>query len=204
MNSLLLDGETFYPNKVVCVGRNYIEHIQELKNSIPDSMVLFHKTNSSITHQLRSFHQEPLHYETEICFLVKNGQYHGVGIGLDLTKRELQSSLKAKGLPWERAKAFDHSAVLSRFVSLESIDITSLNLELLINCVRMQRGSVSQMIYSPSAILDEIQTYTSLYDGDVVMTGTPKGVGVVQSGDVFLARLKSNDLTLLEVEWIAQ
>ncbi|MGX9416471.1 fumarylacetoacetate hydrolase family protein [Vibrio sp. WJH972] len=204
LKSVQLDGTTYQPNKVVCVGRNYMEHIRELNNAVPESMVLFHKTNSAISHKLHSFHQEQLHYETEICFLVKNGAYCGVGIGLDLTKRKLQSSLKDKGLPWERAKAFDNSAVLSRFVSLDSIDIASLNLELLINCVRVQCGSVDQMIYSPNAILDEIQSYTSLYDGDVVMTGTPQGVGVVQSGDIFLARLKSGDRTLLEIEWVAQ
>jgi 2-keto-4-pentenoate hydratase/2-oxohepta-3-ene-1,7-dioic acid hydratase in catechol pathway len=204
MKSIQLDGETFQPNKIVCVGRNYVEHIHELNNEIPDNMVLFHKTNGCITNQLCSFHQEPLHYETEICLLVKNERYYGVGIGLDLTKRELQSELKQKGLPWERAKAFDHSAVLSRFISLDGIDIATLNLELLINCVRVQCGSVSQMIYSPYIILDEIQSYSRLYDGDIVMTGTPKGVGIVRSGDAFLARLKSGDRTLLEVEWIAQ
>lgn len=204
MKNIEFEGEIIYPNKLVCVGRNYVEHIHELNNEIPQSMVLFHKTNNCISHQLHSFHQEPLHYETEICFLVKDRQYCGVGLGLDLTKRELQSTLKQKGLPWERAKSFDGSAVLSRFIELNNIDLSSLNLELLINCVRVQCGSVSQMIHSPLAILNEIQNYTQLYDGDIVMTGTPKGVGVVQAGDVFLARLKNGDHTLLEVEWIAQ
>lgn len=203
MKTVLVGNESFTPSKVVCVGRNYVEHIHELNNAIPDEMVLFHKTNSSITHTLKAFHQEPLHYETEICFLVKDGQYYAVGIGLDLTKRELQSKLKNKGLPWERAKAFDDSAVLSRFLPLDGIDIAELNLELLINCVRIQCGTVAQMIYSPLAILDEINSYTTLYDGDVVMTGTPKGVGTVQPGDHFLARLKQGENILLEVEWVA-
>jgi 2-keto-4-pentenoate hydratase/2-oxohepta-3-ene-1,7-dioic acid hydratase in catechol pathway len=204
MKSIMLDSQTLQPTKVVCVGRNYVEHINELNNTIPDQMVLFHKTNSSITSHLSAFHEEPLHYETEICFVVKDGRYCGVGIGLDLTKRALQSKLKASGLPWERAKAFDGSAVLSRFVLLDDIDLSSLNLELLINCVRVQCGSVSQMIYSPLVILDEIGQYTTLADGDVVMTGTPKGVGVVQVGDHFLARLKTADKTLIEVEWVAE
>ncbi|MCV5372926.1 fumarylacetoacetate hydrolase family protein, partial [Escherichia coli] len=87
----------------------------------------------------------------EICFLIKDGQYAAVGLGLDLTKRGLQSSLKKQGLPWERAKAFDGSAVFSRFVPLEGIDIHDLNLELLINCVRVQKGHVQQMLYPPFA-----------------------------------------------------
>lgn len=203
MKTITLGSEQLIPSKVVCVGRNYVEHIYELNNAIPDEMVLFHKTNASISSQLIAFHQEPLHYETEICFVVKHGQYAGVGIGLDLTKRDLQSKLKNKGLPWERAKAFDHSAVLSRFVSLDNIEISELNLELLINCVRVQCGHVNQMIYSPSAILGEIKSYTTLEDGDVVMSGTPKGVGMVQVGDTFLARLKAGENTLLEVEWVA-
>ncbi len=203
MRTISVGMQTFTPSKVVCVGRNYVEHIHELNNAIPDEMVLFHKTNSSITPRLKAFHQEPLHYETEICFMVKDGQYYAAGLGLDLTKRELQSTLKNKGLPWERAKSFDDSAVLSRFVPLDDVEISTLSLELLINCVRVQCGSVGQMIYSPLAILEEISSYTTLYDGDVVMTGTPKGVGVVQSGDNFLARLKSGSRTILEVEWVA-
>lgn len=203
MKAIVVGNESYTPSKVVCVGRNYVEHIHELNNAIPDEMVLFHKTNSSITTELNSFHQEPLHYETEICLMVKEGNYHAVGLGLDLTKRDLQSVLKNKGLPWERAKAFDGSAVLSRFIPLQGINIAQLNLELFINCVRIQCGTIEQMIYSPAAILDEIKTYTTLYDGDVVMTGTPKGVGMVQAGDHFLARLKEGENTLLEVEWVA-
>lgn len=189
--------------KVLCVGRNYVEHIQELDNRLPEHMVLFHKPSSAVTTQLRSFHQEPLHYEAEICFVVEQGQYVGVGVGLDLTKRELQTYLKQQGLPWERAKAFDGAAVLSRFIPLAGLEIRELNLELLINCVRVQKGHVQQMLYSPSEILQQLKSYLTLDDGDVVMTGTPQGVGVVQAGDRFVGRLKCAERTLLEVEWIA-
>ncbi|MCE0494945.1 fumarylacetoacetate hydrolase family protein [Vibrio salinus] len=204
MKQIKVDGKFVTPSKIVCVGRNYVEHIRELNNVIPEQMVLFHKPNCSVTNVLLSFRQEPLHYETEICLVIEGGQFRYAGIGLDLTKRELQSSLKEKGLPWERAKSFAGSAVFSRFISLQNIALDTLNLELYINCTRIQCGHVNQMIYSPPVILDEINSYCDLEDGDVVMTGTPKGVGVVHRGDVFLARLKSEETILLEAEWIAQ
>ncbi|EPR4992279.1 fumarylacetoacetate hydrolase family protein [Vibrio navarrensis] len=203
MHPIYLGNKKLQPSKVLCVGRNYVEHIKELDNALPEQMVLFHKPATSVTPYLSSFHQEPLHYEAEICFVVEDGQYTGVGIGLDLTKREMQSYLKGKGLPWERAKAFDGSAVMSRFVSLAGLDVGDLNLELFINCVRVQKGHVNQMLYSPQAILAELKGYVTLQDGDIVMTGTPQGVGVVHKGDVFLGRLKCGEHTLIEIEWLA-
>lgn len=203
MHPIYLGNKKLQPSKVLCVGRNYVEHIKELDNALPEQMVLFHKPATSVTPSLSSFHQEPLHYEAEICFVVEDGQYTGVGIGLDLTKREMQTYLKGKGLPWERAKAFDGSAVMSRFVSLAGLDIGDLNLELFINCVRVQKGHVNQMLYSPQAILAELKGYVTLQDGDIVMTGTPQGVGVVHKGDVFLGRLKCGEHTLIEIEWLA-
>ncbi|WP_439146239.1 fumarylacetoacetate hydrolase family protein [Vibrio sp.] len=200
---LMNSKRTAVPTKVLCVGRNYVDHIEELNNAIPDAMVVFNKPSTSVTSSLSSFHQEALHYEAEICFIVENGQYSAVGLGLDLTKRELQSHLKSKGLPWERAKAFDGSAVFSRFVPTDNLDLADLNLELFINCVRVQKGHVEQMLYSPSAVLEELSSYTTLLDGDVVMTGTPKGVGEVHRGDIFLGRLKCGEATLIEIEWVA-
>jgi len=204
MNTVRLEEQNISPSKILCVGRNYVEHIKELDNAIPDQMVVFNKPNSSVTTTLHAFHQEALHYETEICFLIKDGQYNAVGLGLDLTKRGLQSKLKNQGLPWERAKAFDGSAVFSRFIPLDGIEIASLELELLINCVRVQRGGVAQMMYKPDVILEELKSYTSIIDGDIVMTGTPQGVGEVHQGDVFLGRLKCGDQILLEIEWVAE
>jgi 2-keto-4-pentenoate hydratase/2-oxohepta-3-ene-1,7-dioic acid hydratase in catechol pathway len=204
MKQVIVEESFVTPSKVICVGRNYVEHIKELNNAIPEQMVLFHKPNCSVTNVLQSFHEEPLHYEAEICLIVEDGQYKYVGLGLDLTKRGLQSVLKEKGLPWERAKAFVDSAVFSRFIPLQGIPLESLNLELYINCTRIQCGHVNQMIYSPTTILDEVRTYTTIENGDIIMTGTPKGVGIVHQGDIFLARLKSEDTILLEVEWVAQ
>ncbi|NOJ23842.1 fumarylacetoacetate hydrolase family protein [Vibrio coralliilyticus] len=204
MNSVKFGDKSIYPSKVVCVGRNYLEHIKELNNAVPDELVVFNKPSSSISSQLISHHGETLHYEGEICFIVREGQLSAVGLGLDLTKRELQSKLKNKGLPWERAKAFDGSAVFSRFISLNGIAIESLEIELFINCVRVQKGAVNQMMYPPQTILEELGTYTTLNDGDIVMTGTPQGVGEVHTGDVFLGRLKAEGKTLIEIEWLAQ
>lgn len=203
MNSIRFEQQQITPSKILCIGRNYVEHVKELNNAIPDQMVVFNKPNSSISNTLHAFHEEPLHYETEICFVVEQGRYVGVGLGLDLTKRELQSQLKQKQLSWERAKAFDGSALFSRFVSLDGLDVEQLSLELYINCVRVQCGGVAQMMFKPAMILQELQSYTTLEDGDIVMTGTPQGVGVVHAGDVFLGRLKCGEQTLLEIEWPA-
>lgn len=204
MTSIVMNNRKLKPSKVICVGRNYAEHVKELNNAMPDSMVLFHKPNTSITQQLNSYHQEPLHYEGEICFVIRNGEIDGVGFGLDLTKRALQSQLKEKQLPWERAKAFDGSAVLSKFVKLSQGNWQGLSLELLINGVRVQKGGVMDMIYSPSDILNEVKSYTTLHNSDILMTGTPSGVGVVHQGDIFTGRIKQYDHVLLETQWVAE
>ncbi len=203
MQSITVENQSVFPTKVLCVGRNYLDHIKELENAIPEQMVVFNKPSTAISSHLHAFQQEPIHYEGEICFVVNKGQFSAVGIGLDLTKRQLQSQLKEQGLPWERAKAFDGSAVFSRFVSLQGLNIDNLEIELFINCVRVQRGGVRQMMYSPQTILGELQSYTTLCDGDVIMTGTPKGVGEVQQGDVFLGRLIHAGKILIEIEWLA-
>ncbi|MDR9828844.1 fumarylacetoacetate hydrolase family protein [Vibrio sp. FNV 38] len=204
MTSIRYGEQFIQPSKILCVGRNYVEHIRELGNAMPDQMVVFSKPATSISQDLCSYHQEPLHYEAEICFLVEGGELTAVGVGVDLTKRELQAKLKQQGLPWERAKAFDGSAVFSRFVPLDLLDVNDLSIELFINCVRVQCGHVSQMLYPPQAILSELNTYTTLQDNDIIMTGTPSGVGVVHEGDVFLLRLKQGEKIVIETEWAAK
>ncbi|MGR6833829.1 fumarylacetoacetate hydrolase family protein [Aliivibrio wodanis] len=204
MNSVRFGEKLITPSKLLCIGRNYVAHINELNNAIPEQMVVFNKPNSCITSTLSSFHQERLHYEVEICFLIEKEQLSAVAIGFDLTKRDLQSELKNKGLPWERAKAFDGSAVFSRFIPLDGIDINQLQIELFINSMRVQCGQVSQMIYSPETILADLKSYTQLYDGDVIMSGTPQGVGEIHMGDIFLSRLKLDGKTLIEAEWVAR
>jgi 2-keto-4-pentenoate hydratase/2-oxohepta-3-ene-1,7-dioic acid hydratase in catechol pathway len=191
------------PSKIICVGRNYVKHIEELGNEIPDDMVVFLKPNSAISEELHSFHQEQLHYEGELCFLFENGKFSAVGFGLDITKRELQSKLKSKGLPWERAKAFDGSAIFSQFVEIPNLS-KKLTFELDINGKNIQSGSISLMIYKPEEILVELLTFMSLCNGDIVMTGTPMGVGPVNPGQSFAGKVKDNDEVITSAEWLAK
>lgn len=202
MNTLLLDQETVTPSKVVCIGRNYVEHIRELNNEIPDDMVIFVKPNSAIAANLKAFDQEPLHYEGEICFMVRNKQLGAIGFGLDITKRQLQSRLKSKGLPWERAKAFNGAAVFSPFVSIEDSQ-ANYAVELSINNKLAQQGSVELMMNKPDQILAEILSFMDLNDGDIIMTGTPKGVGQINPGDEFNGRISLNGSTLVDASWRA-
>lgn len=207
INTITCGQKTLAPSKAVCVGRNYDRHIAELNNVNTGDMVIFLKPNSSITTTLHSYHQEPLHYEAELCFMIENDEFTGVGFGLDLTKRGLQSELKSKGLPWERAKSFDHSAVLSKFMPLPA-DIDALSLELWVNNELRQQGGVTDMLFSPQIVLDDLKTFLTLEDGDVLMSGTPEGVGVIQLGDQFVGRIfygqQGNKELLLEVDWIAR
>jgi len=202
MNSLKIDSQGFTPSKIVCVGRNYLEHIKELGNETPEAMVIFNKPNSSISETLYAERDgEPLHYEGEICFMLGDGALQGVGFGLDLTRRELQSKLKSKGLPWERAKAFDGAACFSDFVSLGDIDIGSLSLQLEVDGNLRQDGGYELMMHKPDEILAGIQAFMTLEDGDIIMTGTPKGVGQVQAGERFVGRILAAGRELLSREW---
>ena len=171
--------------------------------------LFFLKPNSAISTDVFAKHNDDiLHYEAELSFLYQGGRFVAVALGLDLTKRDVQGKLKAKGLPWERAKAFDGSAIFSDFIAIEPNDISQLNLSLKINEQQKQQGSVSLMMAKPNEILKELQSFISLEDGDIVMTGTPKGVGMISktdhfSGQVYLSAdddLSSNK-TLLTCQW---
>ena len=202
MKQVLLNNQLITPSKVICIGRNYVEHIAELGNQTPAQMVVFIKPNSAISSQLSAFHQEPLHYEAELCFVYQQGKFTAVGLGLDLTKRGLQSELKSQGLPWERAKSFNGAAVFSDFVALDTIE-QSLSLELEIDGNLIQAGGVEQMIYQPDIILADLQTFLTLEDGDIVMTGTPKGVGVINAGSRFTGRVLQHGKCLVAGDWLA-
>lgn len=205
MQQVLVNGKAVEPSKILCVGRNFVEHIEELGNDLPDDMVVFNKPNSSITDKLCAVHQEPLHYEAELCFVIENQQLAAVGIGLDLTKRKLQSSLKSQGLPWEKAKAFDGSALFSQFEMIAPSQINeSLSLELWIDNKLAQTGHVGLMIYKPEQIRQSLLAYTQLCDGDIIMTGTPKGVGQVKQGSRLLAKVKLGNKTIVEKQWLAE
>ena len=203
MNTINVNGNTVQPSKILCVGRNYRAHIEELGNEIPDSMVVFNKPNSAISDTLYSdINKQPLHYESELAFTVKEGKLDAVGFGLDLTKRALQSALKAKGLPWERAKAFDGAALFSAFVTLPK-DIEGLSLQLNVDGEERQAGGISLMIYTPAQIIRELETFTTLEDGDIIMTGTPAGVGEIKAGQAFEGKVLLAGETLVSATWIA-
>ena len=156
MKSIKLDGNEIFPSKIICIGRNYVEHIRELGNEIPKEPVIFIKPNSAISADIHSGEPDEIHFEGEISIAVRGGKIAAVGFGLDLTKRNLPSSLKAKGLPWERSKAFDGAAVFSEFVSFNG-QTNELRLELYINDRLVQRGGCDLMMYKP----DEILAYTN-------------------------------------------
>ena len=203
MNTISVNGNTVQPSKILCVGRNYRAHIEELGNEIPDSMVVFNKPNSAISSTLYSdINNQPLHYESELAFTVKEGKLDAVGFGLDLTKRALQSALKAKGLPWERAKAFDGAALFSAFVTLPK-DIEDLSLQLNVDGEQRQAGGISLMIYTPVQIIRELESFTTLEDGDIIMTGTPAGVGEIKAGQGFEGEVLLAGKTLVSATWIA-
>ncbi len=203
MNSIILDSQKVEPSKVVCIARNYVAHIEELKNEVPDEMSIFIKPNSSITDELSIPPFGECHYEGEITFLIKNNKFAGVGFGLDLTLRDIQSKLKSKGLPWEKAKAFDRAAVFSKFIPFEG-DVNKLGIELYINGELKQKGDVNLMIYKPQEIFEEAKKYFTFFDYDLLMSGTPKGVGTYKKGDIFSGKVLYDNDIIVEKDWIVR
>jgi 2-keto-4-pentenoate hydratase/2-oxohepta-3-ene-1,7-dioic acid hydratase in catechol pathway len=184
--------------KVVCVGRNYAAHAKELNNPVPTAPILFIKPSTALTELENGITlprgQGECHYETEIAVLigqrlksaskqeVKNA-ITGIGIGLDLTLRDIQSRLKEKGHPWEQAKAFDGSCPLSMFVPFsDDINLQSLDLFLDIDGQRKQTGQSADMLTPILPLIAEMSRHFTLLPGDVVLTGTPAGVGPLESG----------------------
>lgn len=204
----LASSNRAHVGKVVCVGRNYAAHAAELGNAIPTRPLLFIKPASSIvsfdTLIASSFEDElrgkryPVHYETELCIRLgrdlKNASLEevrsasdlidGVTLGLDLTLRDLQNELKEQGHPWERAKCFDGATVLGEWVSPDTFgDFGSITYQLYINNVLTQDGDTALMLFPVHELLVEISHAFSLQAGDVIMTGTPSGVGKLNAGD---------------------
>ena len=187
--------------KIVCVGRNYAAHARELGNEVPTSPLLFMKPASSVVsvhHPLIRPNPEifgEIHYEAELCIQLAADLSHatveqaklaigGVTLGLDLTLRDLQTKLKDKGQPWERAKCFDGACVLADWVDPQAFgDFTQVHYQLYINDALKQDGDSALMLFPVYELLAEISHAFSLQAGDVIMTGTPSGVGLLQAGD---------------------
>lgn len=196
------NDSTIQPSKIVCIGKNYAAHIEEMGGLKPDDMTVFLKPPTALSDTLHATLGETLHYETEICLLMHAGQVQGLAVGFDLTKRETQNGLKKQGLPWERAKAFDGAAVISDFVTApDSLD--DLHLTLHVNGELRQQGHVSMMLYPPQVILEELNHFMTLCDQDIIMTGTPAGVGPVEAGSEYTATVYNGDQVLVSHTWVA-
>jgi len=202
MNTIKYESQEIIPSKIICIGRNYVEHIKELNNETPDSMVIFNKSNNAVSNELY-FISEDTRFEGEICLLIKNKQIDGIGFGLDLTKANIQNKMKTKGLPWERAKSFDNSAVFSHFVKFED-NIQDIKMQLFINDKLIQEATYDLMIYKPKFILEEIDSFMSLQDNDIIMTGTPKGVATYKLNDKFEANIYCKEKLLINHSWIVK
>ena len=184
--------------KIICIGRNYAEHAQELGNEIPESPVIFMKPDTAVLKKGSDFYipefSDDVHYELEVVLKISKGgkyiqlenapnHYDEIGLGIDFTARDLQTKLKSKGLPWELAKGFDGSAVVSDFFKKENFDLRNLNFSLLKNKEEVQNGNTALMIFSPEEIITFVSQYFTLRVGDLIFTGTPKGVGQVNEND---------------------
>ena len=185
--------------KIICIGRNYSEHAKELKNEIPDKPVIFLKPQTALLKDNKPFYYpewtNDLHYETELVLKIcKQGKYiekkfanryfDEVTVGIDFTARDLQTQQKAKGLPWEIAKAFDNSAVIGKFNPILTFsEGEGINFSLNLNEVEVQKGNTSNMLFSFEKIISYASQYFTLQTGDFIFTGTPAGVGPVKIGD---------------------
>lgn len=202
--------------KIICIGRNYVEHAKELGNMVPDEPVIFMKPKSALVTPGMNFCYPPftneLHYECELVYKIsKNGKYinskysqqyyNEITLGIDFTARDVQSELKKKGLPWEKAKAFDQSAVIGKFIKYSDINHNgSIRFELKKNGEVVQIGNSDHMIFNIDDILADVSQYFTLNIGDLIFTGTPQGVGETVVGDVFEATLEGEKLLEFEVK----
>lgn len=206
--------------KIICIGRNYAEHIRELNNEIPDEPVIFIKPDSALLRNNAPFFipefSNDVHYEVELVIKInKLGKhipiqfardyYSEIALGIDFTARDLQSKLKEKGLPWEKAKGFDHSAVISKFIPVEQFGISqndsikSLNFSLQKNNVVAQQGNTDFMINNIDEIISHVSQYFTLKIGDYIFTGTPAGVGPVASGDHLTGFIEETEMFSFQV-----
>lgn len=185
--------------KIVCIGRNYAEHAKELGNEIPGEPVIFMKPENALLQDHNAFYYpdftKNLHYECELVLRISKGgknipaslasqYYDAISVGIDFTARDVQDEMKKKGLPWEKAKAFDNSAVVGTFINMEHwINAKSLLFSLKKNGEEVQKGDSDNMLFDFDSIIEHITRYFYLNEGDLIYTGTPEGVGSCVAGD---------------------
>ena len=201
--------------KIICVGRNYSDHIKELKNETPSKPVLFLKPDSSVLLKKQAFFipefSNDVHHEVELLVRInKLGKhidrkfahkyYDEIGLGIDFTARDLQAELKKNGLPWEKAKAFDGAAVVGKFINKEEIkDFNDIEFNLEVNGKVVQKGNSAQMVWKIDDLIEYISKYFTLKIGDIIFTGTPAGVGRVEPGDQLMGYLNESEMFSINV-----
>lgn len=196
--------------KIICIGRNYAEHAKELNNPLPVKPVFFMKPDSALLIKNNPFFlpdfSNEIHYEAEIVLKISrlgksipkkfaSRYYDSVGVGIDFTARDLQDICKKAGHPWEIAKAFDQSAVINKFVGVDTLpDRNAINFQLELNETTVQKGNTKDLIFSFDEIIAYVSTFITLKTGDLIYTGTPAGVGPVKTGDHLVASLEGQVL----------
>tara|TARA_B100000242_G_C43029466_1_gene479500 strand:+ start:873 stop:1472 length:600 start_codon:yes stop_codon:yes gene_type:complete len=198
--------------KIICIGRNYLEHAKELNNPVPKKPMFFVKPDTSLL-RTHMFYIPPfsnnIHYELELVVKIKkvgksiskrfaHKYYDEISLGLDLTARDLQEECKEKGMPWEIAKGFDSSAPIGKWYQKK--DLKSLDFYLLKNGEKVQEGNPSQMVFDVDSIIEYVSKFMTLKKGDLIFTGTPSGVGKMEVNDVFEAYLDSRKTIDLRVK----
>ena len=202
--------------KIICVGRNYAKHAAELKNEVPQEPVLFLKPETAIIPKRMPFFipdfSNNVHHELELVVSISrlgkhiqekfaHKYYNEITVGIDFTARDLQAQLKQKGLPWEKAKAFDGSAAVGKFVPVTQFqNVNNLNIELLKNEEVVQKGNTSQMLFNIEYLISYISQYFTLKIGDLIFTGTPSGVSQVVKNDRLELLLEGDKLATLNVK----
>lgn len=202
--------------KIIAVGRNYVDHILELNNERPKEPVIFMKPDTALLADGDDFYypnfSKDIHYEVELLIKInaigKNIEakfahkyYSEIGIGIDFTARDLQTALKAKGLPWDKAKGFNGSAPISGFINKqEFIDLNNINFSLTKNGEKVQEGNSGLMIWKIDELIAYISQFFTLKVGDVIFTGTPKGVGPVQIGDKLEAYIENKKMLSIAIK----
>lgn len=186
--------------KIICIGRNYVDHISELNNEKPSEPVIFMKADSSVLLKKFPFvipeFTNDVHHEVELLVKINrvgkyidakfaHKYYDEIGLGIDFTARDLQSELKAKGLPWEKSKAFDGSAVIGDFLPINTFSsLENINFELRKNGESVQQGNSGLMLWKIDELIAYVSQFFTLKKGDIIFTGTPKGVAKVVTGDL--------------------
>lgn len=202
--------------KIICIGRNYAEHAKEMNAAVPKEPVFFLKPDTALIKDNQPFYypdfSQEIHHEIELVLkITKNGKnidpefahkyYDEIGIGIDFTARDIQAMCKEKGLPWEKAKAFDQSAPLGSFIHKEKLsDLKNIHFKLLVNGKTVQSGSTKDLLFSFDHVISYVSKFITLKTGDLIYTGTPEGVGPVKIGDRLEGFIEEHKLLNFEIK----